>query len=378
MSPAVVNGIHARMLAAELSLLKAASGLGLVQLAGHTHCSKSSLQRYLSGKLLPPRQAVEAISKACRGDTARLVALWELAVAGPPERPRPAQLPHDVPGFTGRCAELARLAELMPDSGNAIAIAVIDGVAGVGKSALAVHFAHRVAGRFPDGQLHLDLRGSDAERGPLPPAEALAQLVRALAPDLRRLPGDAGERAALFRSLIGGRRMLVLLDDAVSTDQVRALLPGNPGCLVLVTSRHRLGGLVARDGAHHLALGALTAAESADLLAAAAGAERIAAEPGAVAGMTRLCGYLPLALRIVAEHLVVNPSLTMTDLVGDLDSDLGGDLDSDLGGDLATEQRAPDRPAAVRAVFPRSYRALPPPAARAFRLLGRQGCLDRR
>ncbi|MFI7704056.1 helix-turn-helix domain-containing protein [Nonomuraea sp. NPDC049480] len=360
MSPAAVYGLHARRLAAELRFLKATSGLGLVQLAAHTHCSKSSLERYFNGKLLPPRQAVEAISKACNGDTAHLVALWELAVANPPAWQRPAQLPHDVAGFTGRSSELDRLTALVPNAGNAIAIAVIDGIAGVGKSALAVHFAHRVADRFPDGQLHVDLRGFDAEQMPMPPAEALARFLRALAPDLRHLPTEVGELAALFRSLIGDRRMLILLDNAATTDQVRALLPGNAGCLVLVTSRHRLGGLVARDGAHHIALSTLTAAESADLLAAAAGVERIAAEPQAIAGMTRLCGYLPLALRIVAEHLIVHPSLTMTDLIGDLASEHRR-LDTLATGDDST---------AVRTVFSGSYRALPASAARAFRLLG--------
>ncbi|MFI9550109.1 helix-turn-helix domain-containing protein [Nonomuraea endophytica] len=313
MSHAALDGLHARRLAAELRVLKAASGLGLVQMAARTHCSKSSLERYLNGKLLPSRQAVEAISKACRGDTARLVAMWELAVADPPTWRRPAQLPHDVAGFTGRSSELARLAALVPDADGAVAIAVIDGVAGIGKSALAVHFAHRVTRRFPDGQLHVDLRGSRAD--PMPPAEAQARFLRALAPDLRHLPEEVGERAALFRSLIGDRRMLILLDDAATTDQVRALLPGNAGCLVLVTSRHRLGGLIARDGAHHLALSPLTAAESAELLAVVAGAERVAAEPEAAARLTRQCGYLPLALRTAAEHLVLHPSLTLTDLI---------------------------------------------------------------
>ncbi|MEU6730876.1 helix-turn-helix domain-containing protein [Nonomuraea wenchangensis] len=315
---AVMNGLHARRLAAELRLLKAASGLGLVQMASLTHCSKSSLERYFNGKLLPSRQTVEAISRACGGDTAHLVTLWELAVADPPAWRRPAQLPHDVAGFTGRSAELARLTALVPDTGNAIAIAVIEGGAGVGKSALAVHFAHCVADRFPGGQLHVDLRGHDAQQTPVPSAEALARFLRALAPDLRHLPEDVGERAALFRTLVGDRRMLIVLDNAATTDQVRALLPGNAGCLVLVTSRHRLGGLVARDGARHIALGALTPAESAALLAAAVGVERMAAEPHAVAVMTRLCGNLPLALRLAAEHLVVHPSLAMTELIGDL------------------------------------------------------------
>jgi len=318
MSRAAGNGLHARRLAAELRLLKAASGLGLVQMASLTHCSKSSLERYFNGKLLPSRQTVEAISRACGGDTAHLVTLWELAVADPPSWRRPAQLPHDVAGFTGRTAELARLAALVPNTGNAIAIAVIEGGAGVGKSALAVHFAHRVADHFPGGQLHVDLRGHDARQTPVPSAEALAQFLRALAPDLRHLPDDVNERAALFRTLVGDRRMLVVLDNAATTDQVRALLPGNAGCLVLVTSRHRLSGLVARDGARHIALGALTPAESAALLTAAVGVERMAAEPHAVAVMTRLCGHLPLALRLAAEHLVVHPSLAMTELIGHL------------------------------------------------------------
>ncbi|MFB4262574.1 helix-turn-helix domain-containing protein [Nonomuraea sp. GTA35] len=275
MSPAAVYGVHARKLAAELRLLKAASGLGLVQMAARTHCSKSSLERYFNGKLLPSRQTVEAIGKACSGDTARLVALWELAVANPPAWQPPAQLPHDLAGFTGRSPELARLTALVPNAGDALVIAAIDGAAGVGKSTLAVHFAHRVADRFPDGQLHIDLRGHDTKHMPLPPAEALTRFLRALAPDLRHVPAGVGERAALFRSLTGDRRMLILLDNAATTDQVRALLPGNAGCLVLAISRHRLNGLdglVAGDSAHRITLSPLTPAGSAE-------AGRIAAHP---------------------------------------------------------------------------------------------------
>lgn len=369
MGRSAADGVYARDLAGELRVLKAASGLGLVQLAALTSFSKSALERYFNGKVLPPQQAVEAISRVCGGDTARLVALWELAYKPPRaaaadspagRQQRPAQLPHDVAGFTGREAELARLLALLPGGGRAVVISAIGGAAGIGKTALAVHFAHQVADRFPGGQLYINLRGFDPDHAPLLPSQALAQFLRALGLAPQHLPTEPGEQAALFRSQLADRRMLIVLDNAANIEQVRALLPGAPGCLVLVTSRNRLGGLVARHGAHHIALDALTPAEAIDLLAVTVGAERVAAERGAAAEVARLCGYLPLALRIAAEHITTRPHLTLADLIDDL-------ANEDRRLDVLTTG---DETTAIRMAFSWSYQALPADAAQAFRLLG--------
>lgn len=171
----------------------------------------------------------------------------------------PAQLPHDVGGFTGREPELADLASLAAgQEGAAVVITAIDGVAGIGKTALAVHFAHRAVPAFPGGQLFVNLRGFDPERPPLGPGDVLARFARALGADPADLPDDPDELAAMYRSQLAGRRVLVVLDNAVSAEQVRPLLPGTAGCLAIVTSRNRLSGLVAVDGAQRLTLPGLT------------------------------------------------------------------------------------------------------------------------
>ena len=180
-------------------------------------------------------------------------------------RPIPAQLPHDVSGFTGREPELAALESLAAGQESAaVVILAIDGVAGIGKTALAVHFAHRVAAGFPDGQLFVNLRGFDPDQPPLAPGEALAGFVRALGADPSQVPADLDELAAMYRSLLSGRRVLVVLDNAASAEQVRPLLPGTAGCLAIVTSRNTLSGLVALDGAQRLTLDVLPPAEAVD------------------------------------------------------------------------------------------------------------------
>ena len=274
--------------------------------------------------------------------------------------PVPAQLPLDVAGFTGRETELGEL-EAAAGSGEAMMICAIDGTAGVGKTALAVHFAHRVAERYPDGQLYVNLRGFEPRHPPMSTHEALGGFLRALGVDPRQVPADLAELEGMYRSLTAGRRMLVILDNAGTTGQVRSLLPGAPTCLVLVTSRDRLAGLVARDGARRITLDPLPSRQAVALLARIIGTERITAELQAADSLARLCGYLPLALRIAAEYAAAHPRATLSDLTGWLEAEHSR-LDA-----LATND---DESTSIRAVFSSSYRSLPPDAAHAFRLLG--------
>jgi len=275
----------------------------------------------------------------------------------------PRQLPGTVRHFTGRSGELAALTELLDratgPAPQPVVISAIGGTAGVGKTALAVHWANQVADRFPDGQLYVNLRGYDPAR-PMPTADALAGFLRALGVPGQDIPAETGERAAQYRSLLAGRRMLVLLDNAGSVEQVRPLLPGSPACAAVVTSRDSLAGLVARDGAARLDLDLLPATEAAALLRALIGA-RAVTDPAATAALAAQCARLPLALRVAAELAAARPGAPLADLVSEL-ADRQRRLDLlDAGGDRQT---------AVRAVFSWSYRRLDPDAARVFRLAG--------
>jgi tetratricopeptide (TPR) repeat protein len=285
----------------------------------------------------------------------------------PAVRVTPAQLPHDIGGFTGRAAELARLAAWASASGAPgggspppVVICAIDGTAGVGKTALAVHLAHRVASSFPDGQLFVDLRGCAPHASAMTAAEALGHLLRGLGADPRGIPADADDQAGMYRSMLAGRRVLIVLDNADSAEQVRPLLPGAGRSLVIVTSRNRLDGLIARDGARRIALDVLAPDEATAMLAHFGNAAQVAAEPDPAAMLARLCGYLPLALRIVAERAAVRRDGTLADLAADLAAE-------HQRLDLLT---VADDAMSVRAAFCWSYHALPPAAARAFRLLG--------
>jgi DNA-binding SARP family transcriptional activator/Tfp pilus assembly protein PilF len=280
------------------------------------------------------------------------------AAVAPPTEPR--QLPGGVRHFTGRTAELRRLSELLEEAhGGAVVISAIAGTAGVGKTALAIHWAHQVADWFPDGQLYVNLRGHDPGQ-PMPPADALAGFLRALGVPGRDIPPELEERAARYRSLLAGRRMLVLLDNAGEVEQVRPLLPGDPDCMAVVTSRDALAGLVARDGAARLELDLLPPAEAAGLLRTLIG-ERAAADPVATEALAERCCRLPLALRVAAELAAARPAASVPDLVAEL---AGQQRRLDLlevGADPRT---------AVRAVLSWSCRQLDPGAARAFRLAG--------
>ncbi|HEU4421180.1 MAG TPA: BTAD domain-containing putative transcriptional regulator [Pilimelia sp.] len=272
----------------------------------------------------------------------------------------PAQLPAAVAAFTGRAASLEELDRLLPAADEpAVPITVITGTAGVGKTALAVHWAHRVASRFPDGQLYVNLRGYDPGE-PVDPAEALGKFLRALGMGQERVPATTEEAAGMYRSLIAGRRLLIMLDNAGSAEQVRPLLPGSAGCLVLVTSRDRLGGLVAHDGARRLTVDVLDPAEAVALFERVIGAGRVRAEPAATAELAHACGFLPLALRIAAAHVLNHPHRGIVDHVAELATD----------DRLAALRIDGDEQSAVLPAFDQSYTMLPPEARQMFRLLG--------
>ena len=280
-----------------------------------------------------------------------------VGTAADPASPIPSYLPLDVRGFVGRDAELDEL-DGMLSAGSPAVIAILAGTAGVGKTALAVRWAHRMRDRFPDGQLYVDLRGYGTDE-PVSAADALAGFLRALGRDGAAIPEDLAERAARFRSLVGQRRMLILLDNARTVAQVRPLLPAGMSCFTLVTSRDSLAGLVAREGAHRIGLDRLPQAEAAGLLRTLLGAYADA-EPAAVDLLVERCARLPLALRIAAELVRSRPARTIGDLANELAEQVTLDL-LEVDGDPQT---------AVRAVFSWSYRQLAPPVARLFRLLG--------
>ncbi|HEY2577091.1 MAG TPA: BTAD domain-containing putative transcriptional regulator, partial [Streptosporangiaceae bacterium] len=273
----------------------------------------------------------------------------------------PRQLPAGVPGFAARQAELELLSGLLAgsaDGSGTVMISAVRGMAGVGKTALAVHWAHQVAGRFPDGQLYADLRGFAPSAEPAEPAMIVRNFLAALRIPAEQIPVGLAAQAGLYRSLLAGRRMLIVLDNARDEDQVRPLLPGSPRCLVVVTSRTGLTGLAAAEGARLVSLDVLTDAESIELLGRRIGHDRVAAEPAAVAELTGRCGGLPLALVIVAARAADHPGFPLATLAAELRAQRLDALDA---GDATMN---------VAAVFSWSYRQLCPAAARLFRLLG--------
>jgi DNA-binding SARP family transcriptional activator/tetratricopeptide (TPR) repeat protein/DNA-binding XRE family transcriptional regulator len=274
----------------------------------------------------------------------------------------PAQLPPDVAGFTGRQQQLALLDGIAggpADHPTAVVVSTVSGTAGVGKTALAVHWAHRVRERFPDGQLYVNLRGYDPDL-PMTAGDALAGFLSALGVTGQDLPLTEAERSARFRTEVAGSRVLIVLDNASSVEQVRPLLPGSASCTVLVTSRDSLAGLVVRDGARRVNLDLLPVDEAVALLRRLIG-ERVDAEPGAAVALAEQCARLPLALRVAAELAATRDTTPLADLVAELD-------DRQRRLDLLDVGHDPH--AAVRAVFSWSVRSLPPDAAHAFALLG--------
>ena len=280
------------------------------------------------------------------------------------QRPLPAQLPHRLPEFTGRDAELDRLDALLAhdrgDTGTTVVIAVIVGTAGVGKTALAVHWAHRVSDRFPDGQLYVNLRGFDPTGAAVKPAAAIRGFLDAFGVTTQQIPASLEAQAALYRSMLSGRRVLVLLDNAADEDQVRPLLPGSPGCLVIVTSRNELPGLIVTEGAHPVVVDLLSTQEARQLLSRRIGKSRVLAEPQAVDNIIELCARLPLALMLVAARAVTHPAFGLAALAAELRG-IGDSLDAFDGEDQSTN---------VRAVFSWSYQQLSVPGRSLFRLLG--------
>ncbi|HEY8474284.1 MAG TPA: tetratricopeptide repeat protein [Natronosporangium sp.] len=333
------------------------------ELAARSGVSVGTIAGLEAGRTRRPRStSVRLLADALNLDPADRAALVAAIQAAPardepvrdePRRPVPAQLPADPPDFTGR----ADYAKWLDEASKPVV--VLAGPPGVGKTALAVHWGHRVRDRFPDGQLYVDLRGFSAGP-PLPPVAVLAGFLTALGAPGPSAPTELEQAAATYRSLLADRRMLIVLDNAADVAQVRPLLPGTDSCLVLVTSRDRLAGLVASPGADWLQLDVLPAPDSYTLLARALGEQRVAAEPAAVAELAELCGYLPLALRVAAANLATRPHQPVAELVARL-------RERNRLGELTVPG---DPQSAVAGAFGLSYDRLPDPARQMFRLLG--------
>ncbi|MEW2301388.1 BTAD domain-containing putative transcriptional regulator [Streptomyces sp. NPDC006655] len=267
---------------------------------------------------------------------------------------RPAQLPATVPDFTGRSAFVAELSEVLASAeGRVMAVSALAGIGGVGKTTLAVHVAHQARAAFPDGQLYVDLQGAGAQAAD--PETVLGSFLRALGTPGSAIPDSLDDRAALYRSVLDGRRVLVLLDNAKDAAQVRPLLPGTEGCAALVTSRVRMVDLA---GAHLVDLDVMSPEEALQLFTKIVGEERVAAEREAALDVVAACGFLPLAIRIAASRLASRRTWTVSVLAAKL-ADERRRLDELQAGDLA-----------VKATFELGYGQLEPAQARAFRLLG--------
>jgi len=334
--------------------------------------SKSQWARWLNGELPPPRKAVRKLAERLLLEDiecARLVDLWDAAFASAipegraddetrPGQLRPRQLPISTPQFVGRAAQLDTLAGWADqvDASSGPVVIVIEGTAGVGKTSLAVHFAHAVTDRFPDGHLYVNMRGFDHAVEPVPAVETLPGFLDALgvAPKSR---GVSVDQAALYRSVLAGKRVLIVIDNAHDAEQVRPLLPGTRGCLVLVTSRNRLSGLAA-EGARVLRLDPFTAKEARELLRGRLGPDRVDGELDAADELAGLCAGLPLALSVAAAHAALNPDFSLVVLTREFRSRGLDLLDT---GDPATT---------TRTVIARSYCHLGEQAAHMFRLSG--------
>jgi len=334
---ALDRGEHAGLLA-ELSATAAGYPLderlaGQLMLALY-RCGRqaNALQRYeevrarLADELgVDPGPRLQLLHKQILTADTALTAATSPTSRSTPTPPVPRQLPAPPRSFAGRVRELTALDAILTagEQPAAVVVSAVSGTAGVGKTALAVHWAHQVADRFTDGQLYVNLRGFDPSGSVMAPAEAIRGFLDALAVPAERIPASLAAQAGLYRSLLAGKRMLIVLDNARDAEQVRPLLPGAPGCLVLVTSRNRLTGLVAADGAHPLTLDLLSPAEAYHLLAQRLGADRLAAEPDAVDEIITRCARLPLALTIVAARAAYS-SFRLATIAGGLRDAHGG------------------------------------------------------
>ncbi|MGI5152922.1 ATP-binding protein [Plantactinospora sp. CA-294935] len=329
-------------LAGWLRQLRDLTGRSLRELARDVHVSSSSLSRYFSGQAVPPWPTVVALCKAAGRDPRPLREVWERAKDGPQTSTAATpsvrnDLPHDITAFTGRRVEL----DALLGAARTTSVVAIDGMGGVGKSALAVHAAHLLTADFPGGQLYLDLHGFTPGRERVEPSEALRVLLAALGLPPGRIPDAVTERAALWRSELATRRAIVLLDNAADAEHVRDLLPGAGQSFVVITSRRRM---VELDGVQPISLDVLPTQEAAELFVESAGGAR----PGDVGEVLRRCGNLPLAIRVAAARLRHRPAWTLDTLVDRLRE-----------GELA-----------VSDVFEMSLRQLDPAQRRMFGLLG--------
>lgn len=335
----------------------------LIELLASNGWPAAALMTYhqLSDRLLEelgvdPSEQVQAAYLRVLAEDGPVAAASPPRAAPPAPMPVPAQLPPDIPDFTGRADEIAQIIESLVGTAGGrrtVAVTTVTGMGGIGKTALAVRVAHALTAAFPDGQLYVDLRGDGGV--PIEPAEVLGRFLHALGMSGSGIPPTLAERTALFRSRVANRRILVVLDDSASEDQVRPLLPGSPGTAVLITGRRKLIGL---EGATHLTLDTLPPQQALELLGRIVGERRVAAEPDSAEEITRLCGRMPLAVRIVGARLVGRPQWTLAHLVEVL-RDGRSRLDELVVGDLA-----------VRASLETSYRPLPCATRRAFRMIG--------
>ncbi|ANN18894.1 hypothetical protein SD37_26905 [Amycolatopsis orientalis] len=280
----------------------------------------------------------------------------------------PRQVPTFIPAFVGRRAELEKLTAALDETIGAgmVVVSAVEGSAGIGKTTLALYWARKYSDRFPDGQLYVNLAGFDPTSEPMEPAVAVRGFLDAFEIPPSRIPASLDAQAALYRSIVAQRRMLIVLDNCRDSAQVRPLLPGGTSCMVIVTSRSRLEGLIAREGARRLVLGLLSLEEARTLLASRIGNDRVEAEPAAAAELIELCARLPLALSIVASRAAGSAKLRLADVVAELRDRRARLAELDLG----------EVEVNVQAVFSWSYRALTPEAARLFRLIGLHPGLD--
>jgi tetratricopeptide (TPR) repeat protein/transcriptional regulator with XRE-family HTH domain len=353
----------------QVRALRLRLGVSQEELARRAGIDAKTVRMIENGRRMPRPSTMRQLADALQLDDCDREAFYAAATPAaahePPVPPSkaPAQLPLDIRGFTGRQAHIDALdsiAAAAAQQPTAVVITAIDGTAGVGKTALAIHWAHQARARFPDGQLYINLRGFDPTGTVMNSSEAVRRFLDALDVPPERIPADPDAQAALYRTQLADRRMLILLDNARDPEQIRPLLPGAPGCLVLVTSRNQLTGLVATDGAHPLTLDLLTPNDARDLLITRLGADRVSAEPDAVDAIITHCARLPLALAIVAARAATRPQLPLAALANKL-ANAHARLDTLCAGETVTD---------IRAVFSWSYRTLTPDAARLFRLLG--------
>lgn len=351
------EGLHARLM-----LVLAASGRRAEALE-HYRGVRARLSAELGVEPGPAlRQAHQRVLREPDADAPPDDGHADRTEKGSTPRSRPAQLPHDLEAFAGRQRELAGLRALLPSGGAApgtVVISAVAGAPGVGKTTLAIHWAHQVAPLFPDGQLYVDLRGYDPSGAVLPAHEAIRGFLDALGVPPGEVPSGFGAQVGMYRSLLAERRMIVVLDNARGADQVRPLLPAAAGCLTIVTSRDQLLGLVASGAVRAWRLDALPARESLDFLARRLGRRRVQTQPDAAGALAELCGHLPLTLAVVCARAAAHPGTPLADLVAEL-RESHGSLDAFETGDAATD---------ARSVFSWSYRTLTPAAARMFRLL---------